>query len=265
MTLPVRHNLTLSQQAFVAHYCEHLNASDAYRAAYNPGPEVSAAKVTAMAGEVKRSKGVAAAIQDVLDKTRNPTVFNQQLALQAWLDIARANPNELISLRVGCCRYCHGQGHAYQWRLREYLEAVDRVEKQAAALALAGKATTDLALPDPAGGFDFNATLAPVEDCPECHGEGVERVVPRDTTKLSPDALLLYGGVKSTRNGVEIIMADRVKALENACRIIGAFDDKMRVSGQLATMQAAIQLQTTDPNEAARVYQQMLAGMPAGE
>lgn len=254
--------LSLPQQAFVAEFLANgHNATKAYRVAYNPPATLTDREVSKKAHEVKSSPNVLKVIEDTMHRVANPVVFDQQAALKAWLDIATANPNELISLRVGCCRYCYGEGGKYQWRQREYEEALDRYDGQVQVLT--GKARAELKLPDPAGGFGFDATRPPRQGCEECHGEGVERVVPRDTTKLTPEALLLYGGVKQTRDGVQIIIADRLKALENACRIIGAFDDKLKLNGTLATMHAAIQLNTTDPNEAAKLYQQMVGEIAA--
>lgn len=57
------------------------------------------------------------------------------------------------------------------------------------------------------------------------------RIVPQDTTNLSPSASRIYEGVKKTRDGWEIKIADRHKARENAARIIGAFVDRKEISG----------------------------------
>lgn len=257
--------LDLKEQAFVAAYCGEceFNASRAYRSACQPPADISAAAISQRANTMLRRPHVAAAIEDVCARTRNPVIFDRQMALQAWLDIARADPNELISLQVGACRYCWGEGGRYHWRLREYEEALETYELQRQALAGKQAALAALRMPDPAGGLDYDHTARCNPHCLECRGEGLERIVPRDTTRLSGEALLLYGGVKQTTRGYEIIVADRMKALENACRIIGAFDDKVKLSGTLAVMQQALELQTTDPNEAARVYQQMIAANAA--
>lgn len=260
--------LTLQQQLFVAEYCRNgFNATAAYRVAYNPPATMVAHRVSKAAADVRHGKAVTEEIERVLAETRNAVVFEKTQALRAWLDIATADPNELISLRIGCCRYCYGDGNAYQWREREFLEACDKAERDQAMLTARNKHLEAAAvrLPDIGGGFGFNATLSPNPECPECHGEGVQRVVPQDTTNLSPDAKRLYGGVKITKDGFQIIMADRMKALENACRVAGIMTDNVKVQGQLAVMAAVAQLTTTDPNEAMRQYQEMIAngGMAA--
>jgi hypothetical protein len=69
----------------------------------------------------------------------------------------------------------------------------------------------------------------------------VERIVARDTTKLSRGARMLYRGVKQTRNGIEVVLADQDKALQDAIRILGGFNDQVSVSlrGVIAAAPAA--------------------------
>ena len=250
MTTPA--TLTDKQTAFVAHYVEHSNALQAYRQAYDCS-RASDNTVHRMAYDLMRVPHVKHAIDAGLEEQRKAALagidFSVKDALVALLEVASADPNELIGLRIGCCRYCHGEGHRYQWREREYLEAVAEIEAKGDSSPL----------PDPAGGFGYDHTRAPHDECPECRGEGVERIVARDTSKLSRGARMLYRGVKQTRNGIEVMLADKDKALENAIRIIGGFDDKLNVSlkGAMALAPAATAA------EAASVYDDLIkAGAP---
>jgi hypothetical protein len=79
-----------------------------------------------------------------------------------------------------------------------------------------------------------------------------------DTTQLSPGAKLLYQGVQQTRDGVKILFANKDKALEQIGRILGAYDDRLRVDLQAKTAQ--LQITTTDPKEAADAYLKMVSG-----
>lgn len=248
-------DLTAKQEKFAQHYAVNHDGAAAYRHAYAVNPATKQATVQRQASALLANLAIAARVEHLRNATPGAVeaMMTCAEAHKAWLDIATADPRELIGLRVGCCRYCHGVGHAYQWRQREYLEAVRHAEKEA-------KAGRPCDLPDPSGGLDFRSTRPPVEDCPECDGRGEEYVQPRDTNNLSPQALLLYGGVKRKRDGsIEIVMADRQKALEMACRVAGVFDDKVRVSGAISTMGKIVQLQTKDPQEAARMYQELMA------
>jgi phage terminase small subunit len=164
---------------------------------------------------------IAERIKELREQAAEKAEWTVTDALRDFLDIAEAPVNELIATRIGACRFCYGDNHLYQWKEREFLEACQRAEQ----------ADPPEPLPDIAGGFGYRRTAAPHPSCPECEGEGVMRVVPQDTTKLSPAAARIYEGVKKTRDGYEIKIADRHKARENAARIIGAFVDRKELSG----------------------------------
>lgn len=249
--------LTLKQENFATHFVAYRHAESAYRHSYDVTPQTLQSSVRAGACEVMAVPAVAQRIAELEAQRDLALTYDVADTQRLWLDIATADPNELISLKVGCCRYCRGFEHGFQWREREYVEAVNAVEWENRRVSKKRAQP----LPDFGGGFGFNATLAPVPDCPECHGEGIERVVARDTTKLTPGGRLLYGGVKKTKNGVEIIIADRTKALENFTRMQGGFVDKSRIDVSVTLAAASVQLQTTDPVEASRVYQDMIKGI----
>lgn len=240
--------LTLKQQKFVDHYLVTRDGPAAYRHAYTVRATTSAKSIQTASSKLLCDPPIASAVEAGLAAAvaASPVTFTVADALAKWLDIAGADPDELIGLRVGACRYCHGEGGLFQWHQHDYLAACDKSELEGTPL------------PDPAGGFGYDHTAAPNPTCWKCRGEGVERIVARDTSKLTPQARLLYGGVKSTRDGVQILIADRTKALENACRIIGAFQDKVRLDGTITAMAAVVQM-TDDPKAAARAYMELMA------
>jgi phage terminase small subunit len=249
--------LTEKQVAFVEHYARYRNATQAYTHAYDTNGTYETRRDEG--GKLMRDSRIQAAIHARIREGVQATGTDIGWLLGRFLDIATADPRELIGLKVGCCRYCHGDDHGYQWREREYLEACGSVEQENAALRSVHRPAT-VPYPDPAGGFGFNATLPPVPDCPQCHGEGVERFVPRDTDKLSDQALLLYGGVKVKRDGYEIIIASREKAMEMVGKIMGAFTEKVQHSGAIGALVATADLRNMDPKDAARAYREMVAG-----
>jgi hypothetical protein len=69
---------------------------------------------------------------------------------------------------------------------------------------------------------------------------------------------MLYQGAQQTKDGLKILFADKNAALERIGRMLGAFDDRLRVDLKGAV--ASMQLTTSDPIEAAREYEKMLAG-----
>lgn len=243
-------DISTKEENFCRAFVKTRDGAFSYRQAYDVRDTTNAATINANAAKTLRRPAVQARIEQLISKAAEiaPVTLTVAQALSRWMEMAMADPDELIGTRVGCCRFCWGEAHGFQWREREYLDALGRAEK------------ANEPLPDPAGGFGFYHAREPNPACPECCGEGVERIVARDTSKLSPSAKLLFGGVKKTNRGLEIIIADRVKCFENACRVIGAFDDKVRLNGALDLMAQSVTLQTSDPHEAERIYRDMIAG-----
>lgn len=169
-------------------------------------------------------------------------------ALQSLVDIVQADPDELTGVRTGACRYCYGIDHFYQWRTeREYSEAVRLAESR------------DQPLPDMSGGFGYNQTLPPDPNCPECDGVGREYYAPRDTSKLSAGAKALFAGVKPTRNGPEILLRDKDRAQEAINKIIGAYVERVELSG--STTVGKPDLTGLDPSAAAAAYADFVKGV----
>lgn len=174
-------------------------------------------------------------------------VLDARTALDLFMTIAEADPNELIGLRVGCCRHCHGgPDFLYQWREHEFLTACQKAEQASKPM------------PDIGAGLDYNHTLPPVSGCPECRGEGISRIVPQDTRKLSPAAKLLWQGVKQTKDGLVMMLADKTKALESAAKIVGAFTERIHVTGTVATI--APDTAGKSDEEVAKLYASFVKG-----
>ena len=79
------------------------------------------------------------------------------------------------------------------------------------------------------GGPGWDPRRAAHPDCPECFGEGVERVHVNDTRQLSRRAARLYAGVKTTKEGIEVKIHDQQAALVNVGKHLGMFVDKLEV------------------------------------
>lgn len=129
--------------------------------------------------------------------------------ISLWWKIATADVRELSRVERIACRYCHGLDHEYQW--------VDEKEFQRSHDEDA----------DDWGGYGYTTKLRPVEGCPRCHGEGLERVTLADSRDLSAEAALLYDGVELTRNGVKVKSLSRMDAMANLVRAMGGFTDNM--------------------------------------
>lgn len=237
--------MTAKQESFAWHYAMGATAAEAYRRAYDckdgfayasrAGFELlQNANVTSMVDAIKA---------DILQKRKDAAdaLVNQCLAVIAY------QPAEITKIVRVPCRYCHGHGHAYQWRETEYLEKLKAAEAN-------GKP-----LPDIAGGFGYDTRLQPVDDCPNCNGNGLEMDVITPTDELSPQARAGFLGVKRTRNGLEIILADKDKAMERLARLLGLDKTTLNLTHDVAGLAAKL-ASGVDPNDAARAYADIMGG-----
>lgn len=180
-------------------------------------------------------------------------------AIFRWLtDVITADPNEVVQHRIGCCRHCWGEGHRYQWTMNEYLAAMT----QADADNVGAKPGREVRYPDCSGGFDFDQTLAPALDCPECHGRGRGYMWVADTRDLSPGGQALYAGLQQTKDGMKVLFADKMRAAEMAVRMMGGFHDNAHIK-LTADMRALVGVvdatqEVVDPAKAAELYAKMI-------
>lgn len=243
-------NLTQKQERFVEAYIDTRDYHEAYALAFDCS-RMRPSSITTEGWRLLRNPKVAQEIErrlEVIGEASDEKMgFDALQALSLFLDLARADPNELIGLRVGCCRYCHGPDHQYQWTPAEFTNATTKAEQ------------SEQPLPDVAGGLDFDRTLPPNPACPECRGEGETRIVPMDTRNLSPGGKMLYQGVKQTKDGLQIILADKAKALENATKLIGGFLERVELSGSVTT--AKPDLTGMDAATASAAYADFVKGI----
>jgi phage terminase small subunit len=236
--------LTEKQRNFVELWLVHRNAHYAYVEAYE-AKRMSPATAYRDGHRMLRHPKIAPIIEARLtalgEALTDETEMSVARVLDAFVELAKADPDEVTGVRVGACRYCHGVDHMYQWTPAEFAEATRKAEK------------AETELPDPSGGLDFDRTALPDPACPECRGEGQLRQVPVDTSKLSPGGRALFAGVKPTANGLEIKLRDRDKALENAAKIIGAFRETIDLR-----VKADVKVAEVTPENAADVYKEML-------
>ena len=195
-------------QLFVLEYIKDFNAT---QAAIRAGYKSDTAKQKAYG--LLKDERIKQAIDEAIAERKERLHIDADNVLYKWWQIATADYNELTQLRRVNCRYCWGNEHEYQWTPKEYEKACHEAEINMAA--------------DPTniGGLNFDANRPPHPDCPECNGNGVEQVYIADTTKLSPEANLIYQGVKQTKFGLEVTTVDRMKALDNVARHLGMFKE----------------------------------------
>lgn len=149
------------------------------------------------------------------------------------------DPAELTRMERGCCRHCHGDGHQPQWREPDYMDALAKAEKNGDPL------------PDIAGGFGYNFYREPHPGCPQCDGRGITRPWFADTADLSASARAAFEGVKETRQGLEIKMADKHAAALELAKLAGLHVDQIKVTTDIPDDAV---LATLSPADVAQTY-----------
>ena len=220
---PAESTLTPKQAAFVAEYLIDLNATKAAeRAGYSE--KTAAEQASRLLTNVK----VAAAIQKAMAaRSQRTEISADRVITEAW-SILTADPREFMEYRIGCCRYCWGEGYRYQRTAAEFESAEN-------AYAAHCEAQIDAGLPiggefDPKGGPGFNKTREPNQECPECGGEGEGRPVFKDTRTVSKAAASLFAGVKTTKDGTEIRLHSKDAAMDKLMRHLGLYNDKIELT-----------------------------------
>jgi len=246
------------QRRFCEEYLVDLNATQAYlRAGYEVSEKTASTNSSRMLANAK----VAAHIQALKKGRAERTGTDADMVVQQWREIAMANPNDLMEFRRGCCRFCWGKDFKYQRTPREMEAAREAFERQVAAkIEQAKKDGEDAFIPPPfdeEGGVGYNRTRAANKDCPECFGDGEGYAHFKDTRYLPAPALTLYGGVKVTREGIEIKVNSKEKALEMLARHNGMLIEKVEQTGKDGGPIEHKHNVTMTPDEA---YRKMLEG-----
>lgn len=218
--------LTDKQQRFVDEYLVDLNATQAaIRAGY------SGNTASAIGHENLKKPEIQTALLNARKAQQERTNITADGALREIWNIATADARELVEVKVGCCRCCHGHGHKYQRTVGEMnRDREDWVEK--------GKNPAEF---DEAGGIGFNSLLQPNPECPHCGGDGAPRVVLKDSRTLSEKALALYAGAKQTKEGIEIKLNSKMDALEKLAKHLGLYEkDNQQKTDPILAMLAAM-------------------------
>lgn len=245
---PDAEGLTEKEEA----YCQLAAVTsyhDAYRAVYRPNGNYN---ISPDICRLNRRPRIALRILEIQGEASKALGISRDWLLRWWFYRMIYDPGEITAWAVGACRYCRGDDHLYQWREHEYLRELDKAE---ADMRLGVKGVE---LPDIGGGFGFDATKPPADDCPNCHGKGIGRTDIADTSQLSPMARAAFEGVKETRNGIEIKMADKDKAAENFAKLSGFDVVQVRMLADKLPEEEELAALSRDPMAAAAAYKRML-------
>lgn len=214
----------LRMERFVAEYVIDYNGR---RAAIAAGYTPERARQTA--SELLAMPEVQAQVQARQEEVKTALGITEEVVLNRLTSIATADPRELTELHRGCCRYCWGIDHLYQRTPKELREDVAKWTNDELARQKDGKPSVPF---NEAGGVGYNPKKDPNPDCPECFGDGAERVVFKDTRDLSPAARLLFAGIEQTQHGLKVRMHSQPEALVNIGKHLGMFAKRVEHTGK---------------------------------
>lgn len=249
--------LTPKQEAYCLALMESGNRAAAYRKAYECPVNTKPAWIWAEASKVGSLPHVRARMAQLMEAAATKTVANKAQLIKFLWDRIHADRREVINHVRRCCRCCYGINHQHQYRDEmEYAETVQRVHN--ANMLLDESARKEL--PTDEGGYGFDPHREPEVTCTnaECMGDGFGKTVVSDTTKLEGAAALIYEGVKETKDGIQVILADRNADITQLSKLLGWSIDK--VEGSLNTVPGALPEEaynipsTATPEEASRKY-----------
>lgn len=250
MKKKMRSRISTQEMNFAREFVNLGNATAAYKKAYACG-QLTPVQISTRAASVKKRLPVKKAIAELQKKVEKELEFGIKEVVEHWVDIATADPNELMSNLRRCCRHCYGRGHHYQWKdENEFAFAFGQALK---ANQTDKKHKTPL--PSDEGGFGFNFTFRPHPECSECKGEGHLDTFFADTRTLSRKGQRLFAGIKQTQNGMQVMTRDQDAALANLAKFYGMFTEKVQLTGADGgpLLSASMEL-PADPAEAANLY-----------
>lgn len=143
--------------------------------------------------------------------------------LEFHLAVLKFDMNELVEYRRIPCRYCWGKNFMFQHSPETWAKGLADWNEHRSCMR-------EARLPDPGpypstppgGWYDQNAPIN--TDCPECAGMGDGKLIFKDTRYLSPEARLVYNGMKKTRDGIEAMALQRQKSLDFLADYFGVFE-----------------------------------------
>lgn len=236
--------LTAREENFARLYARGLTPRDAYEQAFETDGQEARLWVRT-AYKLASTKRIVDRIRHLRDiHAADDMEAARRLKSYHW-EVLRADPREIMGVRRGACRHCYGANHRYQWTPAEYERAcVEAVE--------AGKTP-----PMADGGFGFNPTVTPHPACPECHGEGREYPYINDTDNLSVGAAAIFRGMKVTKEGIEIKLADASASGRDLMKLYGL--DKTTVAIEGGVVFDVARIDPNDPEAATRAYMEMMS------
>lgn len=219
--------LTPQQEKFAQAVASGKNQAEAYREAYPRSRKWKDASVYAQSSALAADNKVSIRVRDLHAAISERAEVNAADVIREAYNILMADPRELVSYQVHCCRHCYGEGFLYQRTAVEF----ESDQRQHAIAVANGDAKGEF---NPMGGIGYDERLLPNQSCPSCFGRGVGRVIVADTRNVSRQAASLYAGIKQTKDGLEVKLHSKVDVMDKLFRHLGLYEkDNQQKAGAL--------------------------------
>lgn len=217
--------LTKQMEKFAQTVASGKNQATAYREAYPRSTKWKDDSVHNKASALMRNAQVAARVAELQAAIAERAEVKAADVLREAYNILLADPRELVSYIVHCCRHCYGEGFRYQRTVFEFEADQRQHDVDVANEKAAGEF-------NPQGGIGYDERLLPNQSCPVCFGRGVGRVQVADTRNVSKQAASLYAGIKQTKDGLEVKLHSKVDVMDKLFRHFGLYeaDNKQKTS-----------------------------------
>lgn len=236
------------------------NRSLAYRRAYNCAVTTKPGTIWKEASEISQRPHVQRFVRALQEHAAASTVASKAQLIQMLWDRILADRRELVQHKRYNCRHCYGTRGEFQWK-----DETEYAMAMCAVLDFNAKLPPEAHKPIPTdvGGYGFNAHAEPNPGCekPGCMGDGHGMTVVADTTRLTGGAALIYEGVKETKDGIQVLIADRKDDIVLLSKLLGWSVEKIEgkidgLTGRAAPLsdEAYNIPSTSTPEEAAKRY-----------
>lgn len=145
--IPKLRVLDPSEERFCELFAATRQCAYAFREVYDQAASHTTVAHHAAGQKLLADDAIKSFISELTAKLAMANYTTLQSCFEMWVNIASADPDELIGLRIGACRHCHGEGFKRQWKYTEYLEACDAAEAAHEALTEMQKAKFPLRCP----------------------------------------------------------------------------------------------------------------------
>ena len=214
-------DLSQREKIFVLEYIRDFSALRAATVAGYAAPHKNAYAL------LKREK-ISRAVREFISSRALRCGIDGESLIKLWMGILAFDANEFTSYVRYCCPYCYSSNGLPQKTLAEINAARELWE--AMELAKAQKIETYFPRPFEEKYELWDISKPPVETCKNCGGIGEGRLIVKDTTKLSPIGLMMYGGVKSGKDGIEIVTLAKNEAMQSLAKALGLFREREAVT-----------------------------------